>query len=392
MNPPPTIAWLATGSEHYGIGRAIIQLASSLKHSGWNVLILATVEGALTEAAREAGIECLVLGVGRPPPASSRRKRFLYLLRARGYSRRLIASAHRVLGDRRVDVVQVLVPSLVPIAGHLAASLNAVCVWEMSNVVRSGRFISVPRLFHQIECTRWHIHPLSNSRYTAATLGTWPVRARVCELGVDPDRFDPSRVKALTRAEAGLPDDAIVLGIFGRLDPRKGHQVTLRAIHALGDRASNVHLYAPGAGMSGQDKIEIRETARSLGLESRLHLPGPTAEPENHLPLIDIAVNCYLGAEAFGLSVVEAMMMRKPCLVHALGGPGETVLDGVTGWHVDRPTPEAMSAGLARALDDRDRWEAMGAAGRERAIEHYSVQAHLDRYRGHIQDILSARR
>jgi glycosyltransferase involved in cell wall biosynthesis len=75
------------------------------------------------------------------------------------------------------------------------------------------------------------------------------------------------------------------------------------------------------------------------------------------------------------MSVVEAMLAGKPVLAHAAGGPADIVVDGVTGWHVAAPTPEAFAEGLQRMLRDRPRWPAMGQAGMQRAWRKYTHHA-----------------
>jgi glycosyltransferase involved in cell wall biosynthesis len=148
----------------------------------------------------------------------------------------------------------------------------------------------------------------------------------------------------------------------------------------LPEEYSNAHLLLLGGPADGEFAGELRSLATQLGIASRLHLLGNVPDPERYYGAIDIAINAYLGAESFGLSVVEAMMMGKPVLVHALGGPAETVIDGVTGWHVHEPTVEGFRQGLLRAFGDREKWPGMGAAARERALEHFTLSRQAQQY------------
>ena len=97
----------------------------------------------------------------------------------------------------------------------------------------------------------------------------------------------------------------------------------------------------------------LQRFAEQHGMADRLHFAGLVPDPERYYDAIDIAVNSRITPEPFGLSVVEAMMMGRPVLVHALGGPAETVVDGVTGWHVNDPSAESFAAGIERALSDQ---------------------------------------
>ena len=177
-----------------------------------------------------------------------------------------------------------------------------------------------------------------------------------------------------------------MLGIFAYIGWGKGQNRVMRAILSLGRSYQNVYLLLAG-NVKSPDMIEsIKQAAKQAGASERLIMVGYSNEPQRYLPLIDIAVNSYVGAESFGFSVVEAMMMGKPVLVHALGGPAETVVDGVTGWHVQTPSIESFAEGIKRAISERDRWPAMGALGRARALEKYSMESFARGYVRIVQE------
>jgi starch synthase len=81
--------------------------------------------------------------------------------------------------------------------------------------------------------------------------------------------------------------------------------------------------------------------------------------------------------EPLGIVNLEAMACRTPVVASAVGGIPEVVEDGVTGLLVAyHDVSEAQfEAGLAGAVNDLladpARAEAMGAAGRQRAVEEF---------------------
>ena len=78
--------------------------------------------------------------------------------------------------------------------------------------------------------------------------------------------------------------------------------------------------------------------------------------------------------ESFGLIYVEAMMAGRPVVALDLGAAREVVADGETGLLVG-PDPGALAAAVGSLLDDPERAEAMGDAGRERYLARYTVEA-----------------
>ena len=84
--------------------------------------------------------------------------------------------------------------------------------------------------------------------------------------------------------------------------------------------------------------------------------------------------------------------MGTPVLVHALGGPAETVVDGDSGWHCRDPSVGGFERSLRRVIDERAKWAAMGAAARARAMAEYSSEAHAKRYLAIVARTIAARR
>ena len=90
-----------------------------------------------------------------------------------------------------------------------------------------------------------------------------------------------------------------------------------------------------------------------------------------------ILVNPSL-SEAFGMSLVEAMMYRVPVVATRVGGMTNIVDHGRTGMLVEPANPEALAQAICELLEDRARAEAMGDAGRAVALDKYSWDGTTD--------------
>jgi glycosyltransferase involved in cell wall biosynthesis len=71
--------------------------------------------------------------------------------------------------------------------------------------------------------------------------------------------------------------------------------------------------------------------------------------------------------------VVEAMLRGVPAIVPPLGGPAEVVRDGVDGIVIDPTDAAGLAAAVVQLARDPGRRAAMGAAGRERALELFDA-------------------
>ena len=375
-----TIAWLIAGDEDGGVAQAVRGLTSAVRPLGIEAIMVSLRDGPFSASMRASGVEVRVLNLG-PIPAlrgglASKMRLQLEIRRVSAAARSRLSEALR---DINVRAVQVLWPNLMPLAAMAASDASVICFWEIPGVLGKYPF-GINRRMIQHTLLRWNVTPFANSLYTASTLGDRPVKAQLLYLGADEHRFDPAAVKAVSRVEIGVPARAVVLGICARLEAPKGQALILEAMAQLSPTFPNLHLLLLGGPVESDFVNQLRALAQRLGLADRLHLVGSVPDPERYYGVIDVAINAYLGAESFGLSVVEAMMMGKPVLVHALGGPAETVVDGQTGWHVHEPTVAGFRAGLLRALGDREKWAAMGAAGRQRALEHFSLSRQAKQY------------
>lgn len=75
--------------------------------------------------------------------------------------------------------------------------------------------------------------------------------------------------------------------------------------------------------------------------------------------------------ESFGLVALEAMACGVPCVCSRVGGLPEVVRDGVDGYLVAPHDVEGMAERAVEILSSPDRREAMGRAGRERALNRF---------------------
>jgi glycosyltransferase involved in cell wall biosynthesis len=83
-------------------------------------------------------------------------------------------------------------------------------------------------------------------------------------------------------------------------------------------------------------------------------------------------------SEAFGMSLIEAMIYGLPVIASRVGGMTEIVDHEVTGLLVEPADPVALAQAICEVLANRHLQRAMGAAGRDRALERYSWHKSTD--------------
>lgn len=86
-------------------------------------------------------------------------------------------------------------------------------------------------------------------------------------------------------------------------------------------------------------------------------------------------------SESFGLAALEAMACEVPVISSNAGGLPEVVDDGVTGFLRPVGDVEGMTAAALRLLGDEDLRRRIGEAARRQAVERFSQDAVVGRYR-----------
>ncbi len=371
----PRIVWLIRGDERWGVAQAVFGLATTVKSKGAIPIMLAIADGPLAQRCRDSGLTTVALNMPSPPIMNGGIVHKLRVfMQLRSYSRSVAPAVTDAIIKQKADWLHFIWPDLIDIAGIAANHAEIPCTWETPTVLGNYLF-GINRHIRQMQLQKYGTIPLAISRCTAESLGNSRIKPITIHLGVDPERFNPRTVVMRTREEFGIPANATVLGIVARIRKGKGQLPVIEALATMKDSHPELHLLLAGGGIENPDDElgkQIRAAIEIHSLRNRVHLLGEIPNAESLYGIIDVPMNTLMGTEAFGLSVVEAMMMERPVLVHANGGPNETVIDGQTGWHIPAVTVPALTTGIGRALADRPRWAEMGRAARQRAMEHFS--------------------
>jgi len=269
----------------------------------------------------------------------------------------------------------------------------------------AGRMAKVPVVWHcrnllepgMRDTDRWFAwlpdRIICNSDAIAARFAgsRWRDRVLTVMNGVDLTEYRPDLSGAAARAELGWAGRPIVAAI-SRLDPEKGHDVLLEAMRRLATRCPDARLVI--AGRAAVDPAgrhaALQRRIESLGLGAAVRLVGFRRDIPALLAAADVCV-LPAEAEACGRVLLEAMAMAKPVVATASGGTPEIVQDGVTGILVPPGDAGAVAAALENLLRDPGRAGSMGAAGRDRAVAHFTIEAHAENTMRAYAELLAAR-
>ena len=202
-------------------------------------------------------------------------------------------------------------------------------------------------------------------------------RSKVVKIdpGIDTETFCPSDAD---RNSLGLEEDEFVILFVGWLLPRKGLDFLLMALRELlrPDSLSGLKMRLAIVG-AGPGEERVRRLAKRLGVEERCTWLG--ARPYNEMPGIFRAADLFAlpsiatpeWQEQFGMSLLEAMASGVPVVSSLSGAIPEIVGDsGILCQPNDFAALHGAIEGLAL---DTEKRAALGAAGRERALDRFRL-------------------
>lgn len=365
---PRRVLYLHSSAGRYGADRQLSAMVAGLDPDRWRATVVLAEDGPLAGDLRDAGAEVLVR-----PLAVLRRE----LLSAPGLLRvgREWAGDVGALGRiaRRRGVALVHSNTSVTLGGApVAAVLGVPHVWHVREIFTG--FERAWPAYGRMLLTAAAVPCVSEAVREQFAGFRGRGRARVLHdgLALAPDGVG----RAEARAALGVPPDAFVVALLGRLSAWKGQALLVEALGRppLRDAGRSVVLLA---GTAWRDDpalgVDLRRRAGELGVGDRVLLPGfvdrvglvyaaadVVAVPSTHP---DPLPNAALEAAAAGCCVVAADH----------GGLREILDGGRTGVLVPPGDAGALARALAALQGDPGRRRRLGALAAEDAATRFSA-------------------
>jgi len=231
---------------------------------------------------------------------------------------------------------------------------------------------------HHTWITRWLIRQMDAIIATSDVSASFLKReAAVIPHGVDTEAYAPPADRAVTFAESGLPG-RYAIGCFGRIRAQKGSDVFVDAMCRLLPRYPDFSAVMVGAVVAEQTGFanDLKKRIEATGLASRIVITGELEIEEVRRWYRRLTIYAFTSRnEGFGLTLIEAMAAGAALVAARAGAAELVVVDGVTGVLVPTGDADALAAALEPLMRDPAAAGAMGARGRQRVMEKFSLEA-----------------
>lgn len=358
----------------FTLAHFLLPLMKGMRDAGHDVVGICA-DGPLLKHVREEGFRVETVPISRS----------FNIIRHAGSYRRL----KNLMRDEKFDLVHVHTPvaSLVGRAAARRARVPHIAYTAHGFYFHERMPATKRRLFQSLE---WIAGRVTHTLFTQAQedadtarqlkLARRGATIQAIGNGVDPARFSPDEsgeTRLRVRAALGEDLERPVILMTGRLVAEKGYPELFEAMRdvdaalwVIGDRLESDHAAAI------DDAIESARADPVL--KDRIRLLGYRKDVPDLLRAADI-FTLPSHREGMPRSIIEAMMTGLPVVGTDIRGTREEILPGKTGLLVPVSAPAALARALSQLVDDLPLRTAMGAAGRQRALDLYDEQKVIDR-------------
>ena len=195
-------------------------------------------------------------------------------------------------------------------------------------------------------------------------------KLRVIHNGIPKSLRTPPEMNVPLRAEWGVADNEILLGVVSRLDPVKGLTYLVSAFTKLAKKNSNLKLVVIGTGTLDNS---LKKQINDEGIADQVIFAGFRSDIDNCLQAIDIFILPSL-AEYHSIGLLEAMRAKKAIVATDVGGNTESIRDGIEGLIIRPANTNDIIIAVEKLLESRALRDTLAKAARGRFEQFFTVE------------------
>ena len=359
-----------------------LSIVCSLAEKYQSIIILPR-GGNAAERYREAGITTYEIPLERLRDTFNPLMHLKYLL----YFFPTVIKILQIIKNESVDIVVSSNPMLLqaPIAAKLA---HIKLVWHLEEMLvplwsKNILSLIVRTLSDQIIIVSKAVKRFFNlQRYTPSK------RIAIIHAPVNPSVFRPGISPDSIRIEFGISKAISIIGMVGNINPIKGHKYFLEAAAIIKQKHPYSKFLVVGHKLENRESYfeSLQILCNDLGLTEYVIFTGGRRDIPEIMEALDVFILPSL-SEACPMVVLEAMATGKPVVAARVGGVPE-IVDGQTGILVPPKDAKAIAEAVLYLLKHPQKAKEMGVKGRERVIQHFSLERCVEQYKYLYQRML----
>lgn len=371
------ILYLHAGAEMYGADKILLELVTGLDKSKFHPIVVLPNDGILKDKLIENGIETYVVHY-----PILRRKYFNlkgiinYGLSYFGKSNEIV----KLLKNKKIDIIHANTTAVLE-GIYLKKKLKCKLIWHVHEIILKPAIINktisyligryADKCVAVSKAVKKH---LIDSKFVDED------KVEVIYNGVDTERFNPNVENKYLYKEWNIPDEAIKVGMIGRVNAWKGQNDFLDAGEGLLKKYSNLYIFIVGSAFAGEewrvDELK-KKIADSQNKDRIIFSEFRTDTPEIH-SFFDVLVLPSTNPDPLPTVVLEAMGCGTPVVGYNHGGVTEMVINGETGLLAEVKNSKDLGRKIQQVLESD--YRLMGQKARDRAVKNFSEYSFISNF------------
>lgn len=371
------ILYLHAGAEMYGADKILLELVTGLDKSKFHPIVVLPNDGILKDKLIENGIETYVVHY-----PILRRKYFNlkgiinYGLSYFGKSNEIV----KLLKNKKIDIIHANTTAVLE-GIYLKKKLKCKLIWHVHEIILKPAIINkiisyligryADKCVAVSKAVKKH---LIDSKFVDED------KVEVIYNGVDTERFNPNVENKYLYKEWNISNEAIKVGMIGRVNAWKGQNDFLDATEGLLKKYSNLYIFIVGSAFNGEEwRVgELKKKiADSQNKDRIIFSEFRTDTPEIH-SFFDVLVLPSTNPDPLPTVVLEAMGCGTPVVGYNHGGVTEMVINGETGLLAEVKNSKDLGRKIQQALESD--YKLMGQKARDRAVKNFSEYSFINNF------------
>ena len=372
------ILYLHAGAEMYGADKVLLELIKGLDSKEFEAHVILPNDGVLVEALRQVGAKVSVLDYPILRRKYFNPKGIADYIRSYNFYAKQIALYAR---EHSIDMVHNNTAAVLE-GIYLKRKLKLPLIWHVHEIIVKPKAISD---FINMLMGRYADRIVTVSQAVANHIKQSPFikdsQVKVIYNGVDNTVYYPMDASSI-REKFDIAQDALVIGMIGRVNAIKGQNDFIEAVEPLLEKNEQAVAFLAGGVFPGEEwrLEELDKRIASSSVVSQIHRIDYYDKTSELYNMFDIFVLPSIKPDSLPTVVLEAMACSKPVVGYNNGGIAEMVVDDKSGCLVKPNRPQELSNAISLLLDSSEKREKFGRVGYQRQKELFSLESYIKNF------------
>ena len=372
------ILYLHAGAEMYGADKVLLELIKGLDRKEFEAHVILPNDGVLVEALRQVGAQVSVLDYPILRRKYFNPKGIADYIRSYNFYAKQIALYAR---EHSIDMVHNNTAAVLE-GIYLKRKLKLPLIWHVHEIIVKPKAISD---FINMLMGRYADKIVTVSQAVANHIKQSPFikdsQVEVIYNGVDNAVYYPMDASSI-REKFDIAQDALVIGMIGRVNAIKGQNDFIEAVEPLLEKNEQAVAFLAGGVFPGEEwrLEELDKRIASSSVVSQIHRIDYYDKTSELYNMFDIFVLPSIKPDSLPTVVLEAMACSKPVVGYNNGGIAEMVVDDKSGCLVKPNRPQELSNAISLLLDSSEKREKFGRVGYQRQKELFSLESYIKNF------------